>query len=83
MVGHYLICLKVFCDNLFEQRRINLSSYDSKDDEEKNRNSDLEDGHEPVAPFQQQVFPQKHKKLWKRPHVRSHRICSKGSQIYI
>ena len=57
MVQLYLIGLKVFCDYLFVQRWVNLAPYDSKDDEEKNRNGNLEDRHEPVTPLQQQVFP--------------------------
>ena len=57
MVLLYLIGLQVFCDDLFVQRWINLAPYDGKDDEEKNRNGDLEDRHEPVATLQQQVLP--------------------------
>ena len=59
----YLICFKVVCDDFFEHRWVDLSSYHGEDDEEKNRNGNLKNRHEPVASLQQKVLPKKHKKL--------------------
>ena len=63
LIELYLICFKVVCDDFFEHRWVDLSSYDGEDDEEKNRNGNLENRHEPVASLQQKVLPKKHKKL--------------------